>query len=303
MVNKYEIDPQLNRSDIPENWDFSAKLNPCGFKIQQLDLKQRFLAVRTLDDRSSEQHFFDGNGTVIDDKYQNNFGRNLDSTRIILRSRDNIVFFETEGTSMQPNLETMLSFGGQARIDKNNENSNDVDSLALFKYVGSNLIYIKVNDFFYFSKETGKIIGPKFTLNLIKENSGEESQQNNNINVHIDIKGVNLADEDYSRFTYPMGNGVNFGSKGNDFRVEWDIRDGRFIVRQVHKQTGISKIMKSPLTVDLENMKIAVSAEPRYGIIENKIGPDRLDVPWSKIDQIIGASVGYQMSAPQGTKL
>lgn len=73
-----------------------------------------------------------------------------------------------------------------------------------------------------------------------------------------------------------------------------------FFISQKHIPTGIIKILRAPLRIDLQSIAEILNSKPPYNK-EGVRGKERLVVPWTNIPQMVGAGISYSYP-PQNPK-
>lgn len=89
------------------------------------------------------------------------------------------------------------------------------------------------------------------------------------------------------------------------FKVEWGIQKSGLegergnvdllSVSQIHIPTGIIKILRAPLGLDVEKVSEAIFSRPPYPKDER----GRLIIPWRNIDRIVGGMLSYSYPPPK----
>jgi hypothetical protein len=283
MHNRHEADPQSGHPEIPENWDLTLSWG-VGDKVIQIEPKLGYLALQTDNQRKNSEHFFDHKGDRLSEVYHSKFARSLNSTIIILRGEDMSFLFLADDTPTELNSDVLLSFSGQS--DK--KGSHFPVTLARFKYQRSRLECVDLPDVFCFDEKKGKITSPDTYIKLT-EGLGENA------------KDWYIVESNHGGCIFSGLNEAMFrtGDKDNDFNWNWDVFNGKLVVKQTHLKTDITKALEAPLVLDQKKIDEVILCKPPYEIIKSKTGPDRLDVPWRNIDQVVGASLSYSFPLPQ----
>lgn len=83
-------------------------------------------------------------------------------------------------------------------------------------------------------------------------------------------------------------------------KFKWEEREGKLAVTQELIKTGELKIVTAPLELDLDGFKDAVYPKTHYPKeqVQGIKGAQRLNVPWLKIGEIVGVSLGYSKVKP-----
>jgi hypothetical protein len=290
MHNRHEADPRSRPPEIPENWDITLSWD-VGDKVIQVEPKLGYLALQTDNQRRNSEYFFDHKGDRLSEAYHSESARFPDSTTIILRGEDMGVLFLADDTPTELNSNVLLSFLGQS--DK--KEPRFPVTLASFKYQRSKLKCIDLPDVFCFDEKEGRITSPDMSMRLDKRGFGENTED-----WRIEESPL---DGRHGYIFYQKLNGITTsfktGDKDGDFNCSWDVSDGKLVVKQIHSKTGITKTLEAPLVLDQKKINEVMLCRPPYEIIKSKTSPDRLDIPWRNIDQIVGASLSYSFPLPQ----
>lgn len=280
--------PRLDMSmelQIPQHWDCPSRGNP-NVKILQLDVKKGLLATKE-DDYTSDT-LFGYNGKSLTYRSWSHppsapsCGLHYNAMGIEIEGDLGYYFY---GRDASPGLMSDMSidiFAGSTR-------DNSLDLLAKFRFGGSKLDNIRLNSLFYSSEKKGKILGPEIAIDFGADNTTKliDGDGNDGWKRSADI-GENPTVVKYLNREDIVC-----------FALSWEKTDERLIVRELHLGSGIVKILETPLRIDLKKINEAVFSQAPYEIIKSKTGPDRLDVPWRNIDQIVGASLSYSFPLPQ----
>ncbi len=90
---------------------------------------------------------------------------------------------------------------------------------------------------------------------------------------------------------------IVYGTRDIEVRPEGKMQKV-FFSDQAHLETGIVKGVIAPLSIDIERVNSVANAVPPYA--QKKIaGLETLIVPWTSIDQIVGASLSYSYPPPK----
>lgn len=289
MDNLRERNQQSEQAQIPNSWRVERK-NKEELPVIQIDQTEGYLALsrissgRGIQVTNIKDYFFDSNGGIPFKARVLGKVRGGDSASIIKergnplveyvyyskRDAIDVSFFGPKETSMSlfDNREpkNVLSFGKNGRVEeirmmkpwiKNVPNSPDI------------LFSNKKNEFIKNNRDCYKV----FALGHFR-----------------------ILDQD-------QPNKLVFVNKEGkrEYEIVWDKVmekniDGDevlfFVVTQSHiegdEEKGV-KILKTPIQIDMKEVKSAVLSEPPYSRKNN-----RLVVPWRDIDRIVGASLSYR---------
>lgn len=259
---------------IPENWNFPERGDP-HLGVVQIDLDERFLALRLPDDKEERyeyrerygDYFFDSDGNLL----QHRTHYSLDT--IILLTGDSTVLYSISDVARK-GLSIYLLPSPPTEEDLMPPN------LGGFEYCNGHLDRVSLGDTFITDRDQGGII---------------ESPR-----LYFDMR-------------YEKWRSSVFGANKEEiFRIKWSeevsevgaekIKATFLVVSQTHVPTKIEKILKAPLRIDRQKYIDAVFAKPPYGK-ERVAGQDRLVVPWRSIDRLVGASLSYSYPPDQSQKL
>jgi hypothetical protein len=305
MHNRCEGSPQFNHPEIPENWKFALKDNP-ELKVIQVEPSKRFLAVDEGEQETAE-YFFGEDGNYFNYKIRKKFPASSDShlgqTNIHV-NKDLEILFRGHDTAFGENADislaiSNLSAGGRLE-----------NSLAEFKYDQFKLSRVRLPVLFYSENAKSTIMGPDIYIYTPNKNWNDEM-----ISWCFDVrccKWMNFkADNSGRHQKFPELRLKNENS-GTVFDYSWSVIDKQLVdskiirtlvIEQNCLQAGIinapeiTKILEAPLKINRDEINSVVLCEPPYEIVENEIkgGPRRLNVPWTGIGEVIGASLGYSL--------
>jgi len=279
--------------EIPKHWDFPQR-NVSGLEVIQIDTRQSFLAYRLPDDPTSVTRpnykgeygdiFFDQEGSRLDRRLHKSFDTDIELAREIhvscwVHERDKLI---------QPrNSDVTLVFSGY-RTDP------PLSLLGLADYKNTHLASVGLgNRFLDIENKENYSIGPWLTFEDYSQESFLSSA-----NWELDFPGE-LPDSKF--FVLHDDAGTQAGIFNHDgkqiFRLEWGIEGSFFSVSQSHVLTGIVKTLRAPLEINADRVSEAIFSKPRY----SKDEKGRLIVPWTNIDQIVGARLSYSYP-PQSPK-
>lgn len=90
---------------------------------------------------------------------------------------------------------------------------------------------------------------------------------------------------------------IVYGIKDIEVRPEGKMQKV-FFSDQTHLETGIVKGVIAPLSIDIEKVNAAANVVPRYA--QKRIaGLKILNVPWTNIGRVVGASISYSYPPPK----
>lgn len=265
---------------VPKHWKFPGKyslLYPIRV-VDRIDLKNRFLVVKGKDVKFD--YFFSEQGQLL-------YGR-MEMANLVLLTfggDTNRYFsfhnFKGQGEFGRP--VNRISFSLPRMLM--GEPMESEDSLGDVTYINGKIRSISLGDTFDQDKEAVKIASPTINIVLDEDKKGLAKE---------DWRYGDLSYKDRQNFTYveteDKRNEVKL-AKGKDlvYRIQWEVEGDSMVVKQTHIPTGVVKVIKAPIRIDIEKIKEPALAKTYY-----KKGKSReLIMPWKNIDRIIGVNLTY----------
>lgn len=317
--------------EIPEHWQFPER-GQKGLVVAQIDLDQRFLSF-TLPDKPGYKnphykgeyadYFFDENGNIIDCRTHS-----YDDTVIELRKSDMGMRF-LMGESGVDWLERLEINGIWLLETKPNANTGvldfgllDEDSRGWLTYLNfdhisdkeihSNRLHTVALGNKFRDKFGNIIEAPNGSIDLI--NSDKRDGLNGFKASHWYWERYGFRQEvypfeiEYNERLKPdkqeKSNEVFFRDENGEgdivFRLNWEVEDGQLVISEMHLPTQITRVLRAPVILPMDEIKKAVFSKPPYEKMKDRLsGSEDLVVPWRNIDTTIGVSLAYSRPVPQ----
>lgn len=302
MDNIPEVKPTSENIEIPENWQFAERKQSAVRRVIQVDRDEGYLAlyIPPIGNHMAESidYFFSRAGLPLVRRKLTNYSDGTTNSAEIEQSGELQVKYELFDSKDRSglNLEFM----------KFDNTTNDPKSA--------------VNPYFWIIPPSGSVhFNDRGTVNVALENYRKTTEPNitffNRQGEFIKkdwssyrigrLYGIKIMDQDQPNKLVFVN---NQGKK--EYVVVWDTvmeedREGKkvpfFVVTQSHFDADnqeTRKILRSPISIDMEKVKSAVLSKAPYPKDEK----GRVVVPWRNIDRIVGASLSYSYPPPNPQK-
>lgn len=302
MDNVPERPLSQEKLQVPESWQFPERDEP-GLKLMQIDPEERFLALTVPDGKGhkSAEYFFDTEGNIS--RYLVPRANSLNNIDVGLTSDIKVIYNIEHGIRSSPHLlrpSDISVFLISSKEDIMDPDFGEKGMLGIFYYKDGELHAVVAESIFAEGKSY--IESPRFFLRV--SNDGTPWRPSFGFNVH------KPSEYDSSKREFDTGNfvlrwisrqklDVIDKDKKQVFEIEFGEESDRedhgrrsLFISQKHTPTGIIKILRAPLRIDLQKIGEILNSKPPYN--KERMGAkEHLVVPWRNIDRVVGASLSY----------
>jgi len=282
-----EVDSSPQNFKIPDNWQFQEK--SISLPVLQIDLSERYLALRRTYPKYPEEteiidYFFDRQGLTLMARSFKDFSSDKYSVDIKKKGEIQV---EYSFSYHEPYTMSVSFFNPEeTSMSTSSFVANPMDGI-FFSTDGRSAVVRMARPWI---KDSPNPPGIDFS-----NEKNEFIKRDWDCYKIFDRGSFRLLDQDQSNKL------VFVNREGRkEYVVVWDTvmeetREGRqafFVLTQSHFDVGSQetrKILKSPLQINIEEVKTALLSKPPYP----KDDKGRLVVPWRDIDRLVGARLSY----------
>lgn len=282
-------------------WNFPERNSP-GLKVTQIEPDLDFIAFElprnprvTLPNYRGEysDYFFDSKGNPVDFRRHNTFDTSVQIGGDYLTT---FRVHEWQGSPEHANLEAII------RLSETGASAAPIEGLislhfkSMWNTTGEPFAKLEM-------ASMGKIFGMDRNAKIISAPSSMTGMIGLRV-LEAGMVGEGSETRDWGFNTIGHKNLIFDEERSNkvvlldengepNSEIEWEVKEGILVYTQTHLPTGIRKVLRAPVKLDMSAVAEAVFAKPPYEK-ERSFGTDFLRVPWRHLPRIVGASLSFQ---------
>ena len=275
-------------SQIPGHWNFFEKdfLRKENSEIQVVQIEYDFLAIKGK--LSEKEYFFNSEGDIV-------FGRSVRYSSKLPKFFGSEIVIDNQGREIPSGF-----IASDIQTDDSEiafsflEVEKDKDSYlpnALVHFKSGKLTAIALGENFIIDRQDNVIKSPKVYVSFSEDREP------------VILIVPNSSNDDFATVYEGKPGEMKVANAERELVYQINLKPTAkgWTLKQVHIPTEIEKIFEVPLKLDLESIREAVLAKPLYDKTPSKLkgAPPVLDVPWRKIDELVGITLSYSYPDPR----